>query len=372
MIPERNSNFIVSFVLCIFLLAFNCQSLMGQTEPLSTPEIHENTAPALVLIKTDTGAGSGFLIDQSGLIATALHVVEEAEAVQVSTSAGDIFDTVQLVAQDQRRDLAILKVAGFDLPFVRLGNSNELSPGDRLVIVGNPLGVDVLGGSVTEGIVSGIRDLGGGFRTIQTDSAISPGHSGSPVLDSVGDTVGIVSFRIVGGESLNFAIPINYLRGLQGMQGSNPLTVWSTPLGETDIAVPSSDASSRDQVSGIFRAVETGFIYSVRQQSERIYAFAQGIGNDSLAFDVVLSPTEEDLYIGKMNLKSTCSCFTCVDGAIYFAEEMAEIRVVDNSRLEVRWQLPAEGLPDAIDCRGSRLKDGPRAWIRTQAWIREP
>jgi S1-C subfamily serine protease len=253
------------FVQSVFLLVMIHSPALGNEQELPTSAIYEETAPALVLIKTDKGAGSGFLIDQSGLIATAFHVVEEADAVQVSTSTGDIFDNVQLVAQDQRRDLAILKVAGFDLPVARLGNSNDLSPGDRLVIVGNPLGIDSLGGSVTEGIVSGVRDLGGGFRTIQTDAAISPGHSGSPVLDSAGDTVGIVSFRLVGGESLNFAIPINYLRGLQGMLGANPLSVWSTPLDQTDIAVPSSDAFSRDELSGTYRSIQAGNVFDVRK-----------------------------------------------------------------------------------------------------------
>lgn len=277
---------------------------------------------------------------------------------------------MQLAAQDERRDLAILKVAGFDLPVARLGNSNNLSPGDRLVIVGNPLGIDELGGSVTEGVVSGVRDLGDGFRTIQTDAAISPGHSGSPVLDSAGDAVGIVSFRLVGGESLNFAIPINYLRGLQGLLSANPLTVWSTPLDQPDMAVPSSEASSRDELSGTFRSLDDGDLYSVREDGERIYAFLQDLrGNRIFAFDVALSHTEDDLYVGKMNRRWGCSCVRCNSNATYLAEELAEIRVMGHSRLEVRYQLPREG---GIDCLRRRLKDSPRVWLKTRVWVREP
>lgn len=131
------------------------------------------------------------------------------------------------VVEKTEVDLAILKVAGFDLPYLQLGNSNNVTPGDRLVVIGNPLGARELAASVSQGVVSGIRDLGDGFRTIQTDAAVSPGHSGSPMLSASGEVIGVTSFRLVSGESLNFAIPINYLRGLQGMQGQAPIVVWA-------------------------------------------------------------------------------------------------------------------------------------------------
>ena len=141
----------------VFESSANCVAAPQQTP---TTEIYEDVSQALVLIETDQGAGSGFLIDSSGSIATALHVVTDAERVNIRTSTGDIFDTVLLMAQDKRRDIAIIKVGGFDLPYVDLGNSNELTPGDELVVVGNPLGLEDLGTSVTKGVVSGIRDLG--------------------------------------------------------------------------------------------------------------------------------------------------------------------------------------------------------------------
>ena len=106
------------------------------------------------------------------------------------------------------------------------------------------------------------------------------------------------------------------------------------------------------------------------KEDDRIYVFAQGVGtNESIALDVALSETEDDLYVGKINIKARCSCFRCDGNATFFAEELAEIRVMGDSRHEVRWQLPRG---QDIDCLRRRLKDGPREWLGTRVWIKEP
>jgi len=111
---------------------------------------------------------------------------------------------------DERRDVAILQVKGWNLPFVEPGNSDSVRVGDRVVVIGNPLGLE---NTITDGLISGKRDTGEGFTIYQISAPISHGSSGSPVFNRRGEVVGIASYSIEGGQNLNFFIPINYARG---------------------------------------------------------------------------------------------------------------------------------------------------------------
>jgi len=142
---------------------------------------------------------------------TNLHVIREMKTANVQLANGEIFDTALVLATDERRDLAVLKIAGFDLPVLELGNSDTLTVGEPVVIVGSPRGLE---GTVTAGILSSIRDSGDGFKILQTDAAVNPGNSGGPLVNNKGQTIGVVSFKLRSSENLNFAIPINYVRGL--------------------------------------------------------------------------------------------------------------------------------------------------------------
>jgi len=173
---------------------------------------------SVVLIKGSsinggTLLGSGFIVSSDGKIATNLHVVRDLKSGAVRLPTGEVYDNFSVVAFDERKDLAVIRIAGFELPSLGMGNSNELKPGETVIAIGNP---DALNGTVTKGIVSAIRDdpAGRGFRVIQTDAAINPGNSGGPLLNEKGEVVGIVSAKIKDSENLNFAVPINYLRGL--------------------------------------------------------------------------------------------------------------------------------------------------------------
>ena len=146
---------------------------------LTTAQIAKKASPAVVVIQgeNDSGEavlGSGFIVSKGGKIVTNLHVIRDMKTATVRLSNGDIFDSLSVLAVDERRDLAIVEVAGFDLPVLDLGNSDAVAVGDPLVIVGNPRG---LAGSVTAGILSSVRDAGDGFRILQTDAAVNPGNS---------------------------------------------------------------------------------------------------------------------------------------------------------------------------------------------------
>ena len=130
-------------------------------------------------------------------------------------SNGDVFVNVDLLAQDELRDIAILKVSGYDLPVAPPGNSNTVNVGDRVSVVGAPEG---LTGTISSGIVSAKRRVEG-RELIQIDAAISPGSSGGAVFDAEGRVIALAVSQYVEGQNLNFAVSINYARGLDGSRG---------------------------------------------------------------------------------------------------------------------------------------------------------
>jgi serine protease Do len=193
------------------------------SQPFDSAQITKKISPGVVLIK-GTGSsgeilGTGFIISSDGKIATNLHVVESLKNGGVQLASGEKFDSFSVLAFDARKDIAIIKIPGFDLPTVALGNSNNVQVGEPVLAVGSPLGLQ---GTVTTGVVSSLRDdpTGGGFKVLQTDASVNPGNSGGPLVNRQAEVIGIVTFKIRGGENLNFAIPINYLRGLVDSPGS--------------------------------------------------------------------------------------------------------------------------------------------------------
>lgn len=205
----------------VFATALLASTILAAGRPaaassLTTAEIVKRVSPAVVAISSlasgGESTGSGVVIDPSGLIVTNVHVIAGARAVKVRLPNGDIFDQVKVRAFDDRKDLAIIQVAGFKLPSVILGDSDETVVGQNVVLIGNPHRLD---NSVSAGVVSGIRVLDG-FRVIQTDAAANAGNSGGPLLNSGGEAIGILSFKVRGSENLNFVIPSNYVRGMLG------------------------------------------------------------------------------------------------------------------------------------------------------------
>jgi hypothetical protein len=212
--------------LAAFMLASSLgpPAVFGQM-PLTTAQIAKRVSPAVVVIQgtTDSGdvLGSGFIVSKDGKIVTNLHVIRDMKAASVRTPdgpasdgwriLGEVFDSIVVLATDESRDLAILKVPGSDLPALSLGNSDALTVGEQVAIVGSPRGLE---GTITAGILSSVRDSGDGLKLLQTDAAVNPGNSGGPLVNDKGQAVGVVSFILRSSQGLNFAIPINYVRAL--------------------------------------------------------------------------------------------------------------------------------------------------------------
>jgi hypothetical protein len=154
--------------------------------------------------------GSGFLVEP-GIIATNIHVIENSESGYVKP----IFDNEKyeingILATDEKNDLALLKISKSNFDIVELNNKNDISIGDEIYAVGNPSGLE---GTFSKGNISSIRDINGS-RILQVTAPISSGSSGGPILNIDGKVIGVTVATIKGGQNLNFAIPVSYLKKL--------------------------------------------------------------------------------------------------------------------------------------------------------------
>jgi serine protease Do len=174
--------------------------------------------------RSTAGIGSGFIVRADGVIVTNAHVVSGASKISVALRDGTTFPAT-LLGQDETNDLAVIKIDAKNLPIAPLGSSDDLLVGEWAVAIGNPYGF-LLGNtepSVTVGVVSGTgRNLiGAGERggvyvdMIQTDASINPGNSGGPLINALGEVIGVNSslYSPSGGSvGLGFAIPIKRAR----------------------------------------------------------------------------------------------------------------------------------------------------------------
>jgi len=158
--------------------------------------------------------GTGFVISDDGYIVTNNHVVADVDEVQVTFSDGRQAKAT-IVGQDPKTDIALIRVEGLTgLTALPLGDSDAILPGDWVVAIGNPFGLDH---TVTVGIVSAKgRDIGQGPYDdyIQTDAAINPGNSGGPLLDIAGNVIGINSAINPQANTIGFAVPINMAKAI--------------------------------------------------------------------------------------------------------------------------------------------------------------
>jgi serine protease Do len=181
----------------------------------SVRELAAELGGAVVQVRTPSGLGSGFFINEDGFLITNFHVTEEETQISVEVfqqKNGElerqIYKQVKIVSLNKFGDLALLKVEDKDAPkFARvsLGDSDTLAVGERVFAIGSPMGLER---SVTEGIVSTkTRQLQGDLY-LQTTAQINPGNSGGPLFNMRGEVVGVTNMKIASGEGLGFAIPV--------------------------------------------------------------------------------------------------------------------------------------------------------------------
>jgi S1-C subfamily serine protease len=188
----------------------------ADAQGLDARQVVKQVSPSVVLITVFDGGdqplslGSGFVVSDSGVV-TNRHVIAGGTRASVKL-VGDSTSlaVTTLLAADSSHDLVVLGVHGLHAQLLRMTDSHTVEAGQRVLAIGNPRGLE---GSVSEGIVSGIRSIGGD-TLLQITAPISPGSSGGPVVNDRGELIGVAVGAIVDGQNLNFAVPSNYVARL--------------------------------------------------------------------------------------------------------------------------------------------------------------
>jgi serine protease Do len=170
-------------------------------------------------VRTPSGLGSGFFLNEEGHLITNFHVIEGETKISVEVHhqrKGQLdrksYKDIRIIAMNKFADLALLKIEDKDAPrFSKsvLGSSDALQVGERVFAVGSPLGLER---TVTEGIVSTKSRQMAGDLYLQTSAQINPGNSGGPLFNLRGDVVGVTNMKLTAGEGLGFAIPVEQVK----------------------------------------------------------------------------------------------------------------------------------------------------------------
>jgi S1-C subfamily serine protease len=365
--------FLSSRVVLILLSSLLFKSEMP-AQTLDSAGITKEIGPAVVSIRgtTDKGdlIGTGFIISTDGKIATNLHVIADLRRAGVELASGEKFDTFSVIAFDSRKDLAIIKIPGFDLPSLKLGNSNSLQVGEPVLVLGSSLGLQ---GSVTTGVVSAIRDdpFGGGFKVVQTDAPSNPGNSGGPLVNRQSEVVGIITFKVKGGENVNFAIPVNYLHGLMESPAS------TMTLDELRVKLSNStDVFKSDDFPSRWKSLTTGTTKIVRRDGNRVYVetVLSEAEKNAGCFNISDLQQKGEVFTGMGRTNCVCQ-YTKGIGAYarsftnrFHAEIQIEIIKLSPTRIEGRTLIPPKD--SKLDCAKGVYTKPPSEW-EAFAWIPE-
>jgi len=226
----------VRAILILIMLSLPATICLGEE---NLPALIKRVEPSIIVLLTynkegrSLGQGTGFFITKDGDAVTNYHVLKGASRAEAKTSDGKVYPVKKVVAEDEEGDLIRVSI---DIPkeVVHPLSVHPFFPevGERIVVMGTPLGLEK---TVSDGIVSAVREIPGFGKIIQVTAPISPGSSGSPVVNMNGEVVGVVSFFLAPGQNLNFAIPGERIARLSPSDGK-PLSEREEARGEEILA----------------------------------------------------------------------------------------------------------------------------------------
>ncbi len=203
------------FILLLITSISNTVNAFPQKE-ISPVNIYEKINPAIVSVDSQLSdglsCGTGCIIDKSGVILTSAHVIDVGKTIVVTMNNGQNYNAKVLKHLGENKDIALLKInAPFNFKTVKLGDSEKIKVGQKVLAIGNPFGFN---GTLTQGIVSRIDYA---KNRIQTDAAINPGSSGGPLLNTKGEIIGINQAiynpdNNISNIGIGFATPINLIK----------------------------------------------------------------------------------------------------------------------------------------------------------------
>lgn len=202
-------------------------SRSSTTSPAESPTGHPSLTPAdiaarampsVVTLRAGRGIGTGFVVRPDGWIATNLHVIVSSGHVTVKMVDAREFEVVEVLSANPEHDLALVRIDAQGLASLPLGNSDAMRPGDPVVAIGNPLGLE---DTVSNGLVSAVRKIREGSEVLQISAPIAQGSSGGPIFNDRGEVIGVATAIARGGQNLNFGVPVRYLVPM--MQSPSPV-----------------------------------------------------------------------------------------------------------------------------------------------------
>jgi len=226
----------VRAILILIMLSLPATICLGEE---NLPALIKRVEPSIIVLLTynkegrSLGQGTGFFITKDGDAITNYHVLKGASRAEAKTSDGKVYPVKKVVAEDEEGDLIRVSI---DIPkeVVHPLSVHPSFPevGERIVVMGTPLGLEK---TVSDGIVSAVREIPEFGKIIQVTAPISPGSSGSPVVNMNGEVVGVISFFLAPGQNLNFAIPGERIARLSPGDGK-PLSEREEARGEEILA----------------------------------------------------------------------------------------------------------------------------------------
>jgi len=235
---------------------------ISNAQVLSPEKIYETVLPSIMTLEvlSEDGKsfiGTAFLIKREGIAVTCFHVIQDAQSVKARFSDGEEFLVSGIIDKDEKRDIAIIRVKCFKDNFLAL-IPEEPNVGQEAFVIGAPKGLEF---SISDGIISQVQTIGG-MKQYQFTCPVSPGNSGSPLIDNQGNAIGLVTWQIKEGQNLNFAIPSKYILGLDY---SLPTTPWANVQKETDLITTIHSDQQFDRLLAehltIYRDLYVGIIY---------------------------------------------------------------------------------------------------------------
>jgi len=241
----------------------------AEPKTLTPQDIAVQVGPSVVRIQGKGSLGTGFVVRGDGWIATNLHVIAGSTSLEVRLKDGRKFPVVEVVAVDRERDVAVVRIDAKKLEPISLGE-REVSVGEPVVAIGHPLG---LSDTVSDGLVSGVREVREGLQVLQVSAPIAPGSSGGPLIDRDGKVIGIATAILREGQNLNFGIPVAYLRtlmespepqSLKALAASLeperklPRVTRAVPMHSTTLLMGCGEGDLKELVGGIVRAIDIG------------------------------------------------------------------------------------------------------------------
>lgn len=342
-------------VCCTLVVAKQEGAKQGSTQVQSsqrtTADVVKSCSDSVVLIVTSDslgkplGQGSGFIVSADGKVATNHHVIAGAHSALVKLNSGAFFPMDAIVADDPENDLAIIKVDGRNLSALPLAPTESVNVGDRVVAIGSPLGLE---NTVSDGIISGLRDDANGRKWLQITAPVSHGNSGGPLLAMDGRVLGVVTLgSTAAAQNLNFAVPSDSVRALLNKRSTEVDKPKLTATPGPRPVVWTSMTSGRDysvKIDGDYMYVEwTSIPDAIRQ--------AGGFVRDELKKD-------GDRWIGKTRAFGPCQAWNKIKWCS--VEAAIEITRITDSRIEGRAETYEV---NCRKCQPEKLKMADFVWI---------